>query len=162
MNVIKSLYIEFVELYVDANFIINLFYTSNIATVSRITFQQDDKPYKRAYVDIYEWHDTENAYNFMKRLQNPNVETKLIHIDDDWWVVKINTKREEFYIHSQNTTIVNYLIQDIDLNQDLQDQEIDIQDKNLIKDKEQDLQDWREIDNLLNTSLICFRLELSY
>ena len=69
MSVIKSLYIEFIELYVDANYIMNLFYICDIATISRITMHQDKSAYKRAYVEIYEWHDSEVAYNFIKRLK---------------------------------------------------------------------------------------------
>jgi hypothetical protein len=175
-TVIKSLFMPFVELYVDADFIMNLFYTSNIATVRRVTFQQDGNPYKKAYVDIYEWHDTEIAYNFIKRLHNPNVETKIIHSDDDWWIVKINQKREEFY-YDHYSTHINYLIEDIhrspqdedDVNKVpheefksnqkgmmllayIKNNAIKEQEKAAqIQDKEQDLKDWSEIEMLLDT-----------
>ena len=186
---IQSLFIQFVELYVDAQFIMDLFYTSDIATIRSITFQSgENEPYKKAYIDIHEWHDTEIAYNFIKRLQNSNVETKIVHTDDDWWVVKINKTREEFYLDPDYTTF-NYLVsyendnehknepmtfnsnekghillshlkdlatakkdeEDHQEHQEYQDQEH--------QDEYQD-QEWREIQDLLNTAFQCQQLEL--
>jgi hypothetical protein len=181
MSVIKSLFIPFVELYVDANFIMDLFYTSNIATVNRITLVQDSSPYKKAYVEIYEWHDTEIAYNFIMRLRDSNVETKLIYSDDDWWTVKINKKREEFY-YDPNFTTENFLIDRCQEEND--DSEVVYEDlksnqkgmmllsyiKNAVnqdqelkkkQDEEQELRDWREIEIMLETSLKCQRFELN-
>ena len=158
MSVIKSLYIEFVELYVDANFIMNLFYVSDIATISRVTLHQDSSPYKRAYVEIHEWHDSETAYNFIKRLRNPDIETKLIHSDDDWWVVKINYKREEFYLDPKFTTY-NYLVDERYMAEENDD---DSEYKQVIMselDNDEDIRNWNEIQNLLDISRVCQNME---
>jgi len=157
MSIIKSLCIEFVELYVDANYIMNLFYVSDIATIRCVTIYQDSSAYKRAFVEIYEWHDSEVAYNFIKRLKNPNVETKLIHSDDDWWVVKINHKSEEFYFDPK-FTIYNYLIDDFIVNK----QEDEFNHKHVIMnelDKDEDIHGWNEIQKLLDISHICQNME---
>lgn len=174
MSVIKSLFIPFVELYVDANFIMNLFYENNLATISRVTFENNGTPYKKAYVDIYEWHDSEIAYNFIKRLNNEKVETRLIYIDDDWWVVKINFKNESFYLNEE-TTFVNFLV--YNENEDVQEQfEREQEESKIISNKRglellsylsganqtQDLKDWNEIEMMIDTSLKCFGLEFSY
>lgn len=175
MNPIKSLFIPCVELYVDANFIVNLFYENNIATIKSVTFENNGSPYKMAYVDIYEWHDTEIAYNFIKRLHNRNIETKLIHSDDDWWVVKINFKKEEFYLNQDNT-FINYLVldkeqyQNEDYNKEDYNKDFMGNQKgrellsylNQSQDKKQDIQDWNEIENLLDISLKCFRLDFIF
>lgn len=174
MNSVKSLFIPCVELYVDADFIMNLFYENSIATIRRVTFENYGSPYKRAYIDIYEWHDSEIAYNFIKRLKDEKVETKLIHSDDDWWIVKINFKREEFYLN-KDTTFINYLINNEDLQQD-QIKETKKEVNEFISNQKgrellaylnganqrQDIQDWKEIEALIDTSLKCFRLEFSY
>lgn len=171
---IKSLFIPHVELYVDAEFIMNLFYENNIATISRVTFENNVSSYKRAYIDIYEWHDSEIAYNFIKRLKNEKTETKLIHSDDDWWVVQINYKKEEFYLNEE-TTFINYLINNEDLQDDLNagtekatsSLSTNQKGRELLAfingaNQRQDIQDWKEIENLIDISLRCFRLEFSY
>ena len=158
MSVIKSLYVEFIELYVDANYIMNLFYISDIATISRITMHQDESAYKRAYVEIYEWHDSEVAYNFIKRLKNPNVETKLIHSDDDWWVVKINNKREEFYFDPKFTTF-NHLVDERSMGEE-DDDELKYKQVMMSElDKDEEIRDWNEIQKLLDVSRICQNME---
>lgn len=170
---IKSLFIPHIELYVDAEFVMNLFYENHIATISRVTFENNCSSYKRAYVDIYEWHDTEIAYNFIKRLKNEQIETKLIHSDDDWWVVQINYKREEFYLN-ENNTFINYLINNEDTPEDFNAGAEKVigylsnqKGRELLAfingaNQRQDNQDWKDIENLIDISLRCFRLEFSY
>lgn len=173
MSVIKSLYIPFIEIYIDADFIMNLFYENNLATISRVTFENNGTAYKKAYVDIYEWHDSEIAYNFIQRLKNEKIETKLIYTDDDWWVVKINFKKESFYLNEE-TTFVNFLISTE--NEDNEEQIKREQEESKIMsnkrglellsylngaNQSQDLKDWKEIENIIDLSLKCFRLEFS-
>lgn len=156
--IIESLFIPFVELYVDADYIMDVFYTNSIASVSRVTFENDGSAYKRAYVDIYEWHDSEIAYNFIKRLKEGKIETRLIHSDDDWWNVKINYKKESFYLNEE-TTFINYLVEGelFEISREAKTQEWDEE-----NDRRQDVEDWKEIENMIDTSLKSFRLEFSY
>lgn len=171
MFLIKSLFIPCVELNVDAYFIMDLFYENCIATVERVTFESYGSNYKRAYVDIYEWHDSEIAYNFIKRLKNETIETKLIHSDDNWWIVKINFKKDTFYLN-QNNTFINYLVENNDFELNLNEyksEDIISNQKgrellaylNGVKQK-QDYEDWKEIEDMINISLKCFNLEFSY
>jgi hypothetical protein len=115
MSVIKSLFITCVESGYDADYIMDVFYNSNIASVSRVTLlpiKSTGGDYNRVYLDISYWHDNEMAYNFIKRLKNPNVETHIIHSDDFWWNVKINKKQEITHSKKYNDyTRVNYLLE---------------------------------------------------
>ena len=97
---ITSLYISHITPDIDANYIANVFRNSGIATVSRVAIEQNKSVYRKglpklyqAFIDIKEWHDTEVAFNFLSRLRKFNLETRLVHnnLDDDWWVVQINT-----------------------------------------------------------------------
>ena len=95
MNVIKSIFIPCIDTIYDANYITDTFYLNGIATVSRITllpFTKKTETYNRAYVDIYEWHETESAYSFVNRLRSHSREVRFIHADDDWWSIEINKK----------------------------------------------------------------------
>ena len=115
MSVIKSLFITCIESEYDADYIMDVFYNSNIASVSRITLlpiKSTCGDYNRAYVDIAHWHDNEMAYNFIQRLKNPNVETHIVHSDDFWWNVKINKKYDITHSKKYNEyTSVNYLLE---------------------------------------------------
>lgn len=183
---IKSLFIPCVELNIEAYFIMDLFYENSIATIKRVTFENYGSSYKRAYVDIYEWHDSEIAYNFIQRLKNEKIETKLVHSDDNWWVVKVNYKKESFYLN-ETSTFENYLVSDVEYEDD---KKLQIYEELRVKQEEQygkeglgftsnkkgmellsylngadmrqDIQDWKEIEDLINTSLKCFGLEFSY
>jgi hypothetical protein len=98
MNAITSIFIPRIETEFNAEFIAEVFNRNDIAQVSRIYI----KPYKsiikknglnkynRAYIDIKEWYSTEAAYNFIKRLINPNREARIIYSEDNWWPVEIN------------------------------------------------------------------------
>jgi hypothetical protein len=93
MNTITSIYIPHIENYFGAEYIADVLYKNGVATVSKIVFEPyKDRTvtYKKAYVDIKNWHDTESAFWFISRLRNPLAESRLIHSYDDWWAVKIN------------------------------------------------------------------------
>ena len=99
MNSITSIYIPFVEQSITADYIMDVFYNNDIATVSRVTLIPDVYPskysgetYSQAFIDIYTWHDTESDYNFIKSLNDSNKETRFAHSLDNWWPVEINKK----------------------------------------------------------------------
>ena len=107
MSVIKSLFIPCVDTSYDEMKMIEAFYCNDIATISKVTFVpyvKRGKIYYKAYLDIYMWHDTEVAYNLIKRINNPKVEARMVYKDDNWWVVEKNTLP---FTH----TIVNHLIE---------------------------------------------------
>jgi hypothetical protein len=91
---ITSIVIPFIEPEYTAEFIANVFWKQLIAQVGIITlltYTRNKIIYSMAYITIDEWHDSENAYNFIQRLKNPNIETRLVHSEDNWWTVYINT-----------------------------------------------------------------------
>lgn len=100
MSALMSLSISDIENGVNAQHIANVFYYQNIATIKRITLvpyikaigRFDYKCYQKAYIDIYEWHDSEVAYNFIQRVKNPYKEARIIHnlIDEASWCVEEN------------------------------------------------------------------------
>ena len=92
-TVIKSLFLPVIDVSFTTDQIIDIFYCQNIATISRVTLV----PYEskrgishRAYIDIHEWHASEAAYNFIQRLKDMSRETRIVHSDDNWWVVEVN------------------------------------------------------------------------
>jgi hypothetical protein len=89
MNAITSLYIPHVEPYYSADYVADILDRNGIAKVSKIAFELNNK-YKRAWIDIKAWHDTDAAYNFINMLRNPSREVRLVHCGDYWWSVKIN------------------------------------------------------------------------
>lgn len=100
MSNIVGIYIPFVEAGITSEYIMNAFENSNIATISSITLIPNTNPSKyslamhaKAFIAIEEWHDTESAYTFIKSLQDSTNETRLVHSEDSWWLVKINEKQ---------------------------------------------------------------------
>lgn len=83
-----SLIVSGIEEQYNVAYIANTFWNLNIAKVSSITLTSNGV----AYVEIRSWCDSENAYNFIKRLNNVKKETRLVHYQDDWWVVSKNNK----------------------------------------------------------------------
>lgn len=148
-STIASLYLPRVEMEHDANFIIDTFYCLNIATVRRVTlipYISKRGIYCRAYVDIWEWHDTEVAYNYIKKLTENKLEVRLVHTDDDWWVLRMN---ENPFVTSdpslEKYTHVNAL-----LNDDI----CDMYDLTHLKEEQQvyptrnyDEEEWRSIEH---------------
>jgi hypothetical protein len=116
---IKSIYIPHVEEGITAEYIIDVFYLNDIATVSKITLIPHTYPskytgetYSHAFIDINNWHETEAAYGFIQHLRRKNEETRLNHTCDSWWIVEINKKP---WITSmplfENETTINYLVE---------------------------------------------------
>ena len=113
-TVIKSLFLPVIDVSFTTDQIIDIFYCQNIATISRVTLV----PYEskrgishRAYIDIHEWHASEAAYNFIQRLKDMSRETRIVHSDDNWWVVEVN--KNPFITTSKKMskfTTINYLV----------------------------------------------------
>ena len=97
MNKITSIYIPHVQKRYNAKYIAKVFSKNCIAQVSQIYLKpynnniKRSKEFYQAYVEIQEWHETEAAYSFIRRLRNPNVEARIVHYSDNWWAVEINT-----------------------------------------------------------------------
>ena len=115
--VIKSLFISAIEVSYTADYIMDVFYCQNIATISRITlvpYESKTGVRNRAYIDIHEWHPTEAAYNFIKRLKDNKSEARFVHSDDNWCVVGVNKK--PLITNSKKMskfTTINYLVIDM-------------------------------------------------
>ena len=92
---IKSLFMPCVDAGYSALDLIDAFYDNGIATISRVAYKPyilNKTLYYRAYINVYEWHDTESAYNFIKSLQTPRKETRFVYQDDNWYVVRIDER----------------------------------------------------------------------
>jgi len=91
---IKSVMINCVESQYTQEYIANVFWRQHIARVSSITlmpYLKNDEIYNLAYINIDQWCDSEAAYNFIQRLKDSSREVRIVHQDDDWWPVQINT-----------------------------------------------------------------------
>lgn len=91
---IKSVMISCVESQYTQEYIANVFWRQHIARVSSITlmpYLKNGEIYSFAYIAIDEWCDSEAAYNFIQRLKDSSREVRIVHQDDDWWTVQINT-----------------------------------------------------------------------
>lgn len=86
-----------VESQYTQEYIANVFWRQYIAKVSNITLipyiknSKNSEIYNIAYINIAEWCDSEVAYNFIQRVNNPLKEARIVHKEDNWWVVQINT-----------------------------------------------------------------------
>lgn len=93
---ITSLMIPCVEACYTSEYIANTFWDQSIARVSRVTLlpylKENDQVCCTVYIEIGEWFDSETAYNFIKRLNDPMKETRMIHTEGEekWWSVEIN------------------------------------------------------------------------
>jgi hypothetical protein len=93
MTIIKSFIISFIDTHITSEYIANVLWNQHIAQVRGIIlvpYLRDSVVEQIAYVDINHWCDSEVAYNFRNRLTNPDVETRIVHRDEEWWVVKLN------------------------------------------------------------------------
>jgi len=99
---IKSLMINCVESQYSQEYIANVFWRQNIAKVSTITlipYLNNSKICRIAYINIAQWCDSEAAYNFIQRLKDSSKEARIVHNDDEWWPVQINTHNNgEIYV----------------------------------------------------------------
>lgn len=103
MSPITSVYLPIVQKEMNAEFIAHIFEKNDIAKVSRIAVEFNRKTKKHsAYVGIEFWHDTECAYNFIRRLNNPNKEARIVYRGDDWLVAKINKSPQKLLSSSSN------------------------------------------------------------
>lgn len=82
-----SLIVTGIEDQYNVVYIANTFWNLNIAKVKEIILTTKGV----AYVEINHWCDSEVAYNFICRINNPKKETRLVHYQDDWWIVKKGT-----------------------------------------------------------------------
>lgn len=86
--------IKSVESQYTQEYIANVFWRQDIAKVSNITlipYIKNSEIYNIAYINIAEWCETETAYNLINRVKNPEKEARVVHYEDNWWVVEINT-----------------------------------------------------------------------
>ena len=94
---INSVMISCVKGQYSQEYIANVFWRQHIAKVSSITlmpYLKNGGIYNIAYISIDEWCDSEASYNFINRLKVPSNEARLVHYDDDWWPVEINTHND--------------------------------------------------------------------
>jgi len=91
MTIIKSLIIPRIERQYTQKYIADVFWRQHIAKVSSITLIPYSKMYNTAYITIGEWSDTEIAYNFIQRVNNLYKEARIVHRDDEWWPIQLNT-----------------------------------------------------------------------
>ena len=99
---IKSVMINCVESQYTQEYIANVFWRQHIAKVGSITlipYLKNGEICSIAYVNIDQWCDSEAAYNFIQRLKDSSREVRIVHQDDDWWPVQINTHNNgEIYV----------------------------------------------------------------
>jgi hypothetical protein len=92
MAMITSIFISNLKPYVNAEYIADVLDRRGIAKVSRIAIETEKSSYKKAWVDINEWHDTEDAYQFIKSLREKAESQVVFHsIKNADWHVEINT-----------------------------------------------------------------------
>lgn len=94
MSPIRSLIIT--QVYSSAEYIADTFQRKGLATIIRILLlpyslilKNPQEQCNLAIIDIHEWHDTEDAYNFISQLNNGNV-VKLSHnnYSESWAVAR--------------------------------------------------------------------------
>jgi hypothetical protein len=95
---------------ITAEYIRDVFYCNNVATVSKVILipfiLNSGKRIKKAFVYIRKWHNTASAQNLINRLITKKVETRFIHNEDNWWVLEINTCDRKI---SENINLINQL-----------------------------------------------------
>ena len=133
MTTINTLYIPFVENGIHAKFIQQLFYYNNIATINSILFlPSHNKNFKQAILDVYCWHNTNYAFDFMMRLHNYSLKTCLYY-------------EEKKYFCIQSYSIHNTYLQFTDNNKNILPLSIRSH-RNKLSQKLQDILDWRDIE----------------
>lgn len=104
---INSLMISRILPQYTAEYIANVFWCQNIAQVSSITllpYLQGSDVFQRAYVTIATWIDSEVAYNLIQRLKDDTKKSRIVHHDDLWWPVQVNTHIAGYYYLDPYTT----------------------------------------------------------
>ena len=95
----------------------DLFYTSGIATVSHIAYtpfyNTQNQLCNQVFITIHNWHDTENAYNFLKQInaKYDDAHYKIIYDEqqEQWWPVSLYKYKT---IPSNAYVITNCLVVD--------------------------------------------------
>ena len=91
---IKTFIIKCVDFEYSEEYIANTLWKQRIAQVRSISLH----PYTNtrngsitnlAYVHIYHWCDSENAYNFIQHLKEPSKEARIVYHEDEWWPVEL-------------------------------------------------------------------------
>lgn len=99
---VKNLIINSIESQYTAEYIANAFWNQRIAKVRNITlipYLRNREIYSIAYIKVDEWYDSEMAYNFIQRLKNESKEARIVHHEEEWWAVEINTHNDgEMYV----------------------------------------------------------------
>lgn len=106
----KNLMIQCIESTYTAEYIANVLWNQHIARVSNITlipYLKNTEIYNLAYISVDEWCESETAYNFVQRIYSSNKEARLVHQDDDWWPVELNTHNNGNIVVGDYTTSFN-------------------------------------------------------
>lgn len=80
-----------------AEYIANVLWRNKLAKVSKITlmpYLSGDQVFNTAYILIDQWVDSEIAYNIINRLKNSEKEARIVHNDDESWIIEINTHND--------------------------------------------------------------------
>ena len=91
----------------SAEYIVEAFDKAGIMRVNSVAFEKNGL-YNRVYIGIAYWYDTETAYNFIARLQNPCIETRFGHNDEYelWWAIHINKYHNKIAIPTKKRSLV--------------------------------------------------------
>ena len=88
----------------------DLFYADGIATISEIYYipyyKTEGGLYYAVYITVNGWHDTEVAYNFIKKLKKSSATLLYDNVDELSWPVYILDHKRP----SNGYSIINYLI----------------------------------------------------
>jgi len=117
-----------VECQYTQEYIANVLWNQDIAKVSSITlipYLTNDKIYSIAYVNIDQWCETEVAYNFINRLKDASKEVRIVHRDEDWWLVQLNTHNNgDIYVGDYTLSFMtNYFVRNIPVENEYKDEE---------------------------------------
>lgn len=102
--------IQYVEGQYNHEYIANVFWNQNLAKVRSITlipYLKNSEIYNIAYITIEQWCDSEAAYNFIQRLKNPEREARIVHHEDYWWLVELNTHNDGKMFVGTYTVVFN-------------------------------------------------------
>lgn len=94
---VKNLIINSIEGQYTAEYIANAFWNQRIAKVRKITlvpYIKKREIFSIAYIMVDEWCDSEMAYNFIQRLKNESKEARIVHHEEEWWAVELNTHND--------------------------------------------------------------------
>jgi hypothetical protein len=107
MSSIKSVFIPCVEKYFDAEFIADVFSRNDIAEVSRVYIEKNEKnKFNRAYIDIKFWHENETSKKIVQRLQSGSENRIIYNSNGKWWLVKINKDTHKLKKLQFNTSVL--------------------------------------------------------